>query len=76
MLNLNGAKQGSVFTFNYPCGEDKTTYHPIVGSLPGGIYKFDVYGTEGGKANGNSGGYGGFSTGILRINYPVKVYLI
>jgi hypothetical protein len=73
--DLRNYKSGSVIPFYYPCGDDKTNCHPISVALPIGIYKFDVYGAEGGRAFNKSGGFGGFSTGKLSIYKPVRAYL-
>ena len=75
MLNLSRAKKGSVFTFEYPCGDQKTTCHPYAGIIPGGLYKLDVFGAEGGRAFDEKGGHGGYSTGILKLFYPTRIYL-
>ena len=67
--------RGSVIKFPYPCGSEKTNCSSYDGFLFSGVYKFDVYGAEGGRAYNNSGGYGGYSTGILTIKELTKVYI-
>ena len=75
MFNVSGAKKGSVYTFEYPCGDEKTTCYPYVGIIPHGSYRLEVFGAEGGRAGDKNGGYGGYSTGILRLFYPAQIFL-
>ena len=46
-------------------------------SLPIGIYKFEVYGAQGGGVNSEKyyGGFGGLSIGILTVPNPIVLYM-
>ena len=74
-FNIRKYPVGSVINFSYPCGDEKTDCYPYEAVFPAGIYKFDVWGAEGGKAFNMSGGFGGYSTGKLVLFAPTKVFL-
>lgn len=74
-FNLEHYKKGSVINFSYPCGEEKTTCYPYRGKFPAGVYKFDVFGAEGGRAFNEKGGFGGHSTGKIALYEPTLAFL-
>ena len=41
-----------------------------------GNYKLEVWGAQGGTANGNRGGYGGYSVGTINLSKNDKLYIV
>jgi len=60
---------GAVKNFDYTGGEQ--TYTAYAGCQ----YKIEVWGAQGGTANGLSGGYGGYSTGIFLPVIKQSIYI-
>ena len=80
-VDFSKARRGSVLKFPYPCGDNKQNCYPYEGILPKGIYKFEVYGAEGGRAKApnsqqySNGGFGGYSKGILDNPSDVPIFI-
>ena len=80
-VSFHNASKGVVYTFDYPCQENKESCYPYSGFLPKGIFQFEVYGAEGGRAyhletnESSNGGFGGYSTGILSNPFKTKIYI-
>ena len=74
-FNFRNASKGSIFSFSYPCNENKCECYPLVGKFPPGIYLLELYGAEGGKINEYHGGKGGYSKGVLTIEQYTDAYL-
>lgn len=58
------------YTFNYTGGEQTFT-------IPqDGLYQIETWGAQGGDStNNHNGGYGGYSTGIIKFNDIKKIYI-
>lgn len=73
----NYHSDGIIASFGYPCSTnyDCTYYESI---LQPGLYKFEVWGAQGGgctadKVQYPSKGTGGYSVGVYKISEPTKV---
>jgi hypothetical protein len=60
--------------YHYPC-DNKEICHPVSVKLKQGLYKFELWGAQGGNVTGAEGGSGGYSSGILRVSTPIQLYL-
>lgn len=70
----SGISSGTSFAFSYVKREDNKEQ---VLSIPKtGYYKLEVWGASGGNAsNTYTGGYGGYSTGYIRLDKDEKLYI-
>ena len=61
---------GAIYNFDYTGGEQ-------VFNVPkSGYYKLETWGAQGGSdTTGNLGGFGGYSTGVIRLNSSDKLYI-
>jgi hypothetical protein len=60
--------------YHYPC-DSKEICNPVSVKLKKGLYKLELWGAQGGNVTGAQGGSGGYSSGILRVSAPIKLYL-
>ena len=73
--NINVSTTQNSLTFHYPC-DSSTTCTPYVIKLPKGQYLLQAYGASGGNSREvELRGKGGFSEGLLRINFPTTIFL-
>ena len=68
---LNISKNDNSIILGYPCGEILDTCSAYYALLPQGSYIFEGWGAQGGF----DGGKGGYSTGVLKINKKVPIYV-
>ena len=62
----------SEYLFGYVSGTNNEQSLVIPKS---GYYKLEVWGAQGGDTNGNTGGYGGYSTGFVWFDKGEKIYI-
>ena len=60
---------GIEYTFDYTGGEQTFT------APQSGYYKLEVWGAQGGSITDYYGGYGGYSTGVIKLNNSQKLYI-
>lgn len=61
--------------FTYSIAYDYTGQGATFVAPTSGIYQLEVWGAQGGAANNSSGGYGGYSTGNIRLNKDEVLYV-
>ena len=73
--NITTFKESIIF--DYPCGND-TNCSPYSFILQPGIYKFEVWGAQGGRGTHEDtleATSGGYSLGIINLKYPTLTYV-
>ena len=67
-INFNYAGD-MVFNFDYT-GSEQTFIAPVSGT-----YRLETWGAQGGSVGDFAGGFGGYSTGIIKFNQSEKLYI-
>ena len=61
------------FVLQYPCSSLQVCF-PFETTLPSGLFLLEVWGSQGGSDKTVEGGLGGYSRGLLNLQFPTKAF--